>query len=141
MNTQTETKTESRSGKNNGAPASIVWFEIPVDNVERARTFYGKLFGWKIDKFPGARMPYWIVNTGSDDPARNGGMMERQFPEHTITNYISVPSVEQAAAKAKKLGGKICMEKTAVPEMGYFIVCRDTENNQFALWEPDENAK
>jgi predicted enzyme related to lactoylglutathione lyase len=28
-----------------------------------------------------------------------------------------------------------------VPEMGYFIVCRDTENNQFALWEPDENAK
>jgi predicted enzyme related to lactoylglutathione lyase len=103
MNTQTETKTESRSGKNNGAPASIVWFEIPADNVERAKTFYGKLFGWKIDKFPGARMPYWIVNTGSDDPARNGGMMERQFPEHTITNYISVPSVEQAAAKAKKL--------------------------------------
>ena len=141
MNTQTETKTESRSGKNNGAPASIVWFEIPVDNVERARTFYGKLFGWKIDKFPGARMPYWIVNTGSDDPARNGGMMERQFPEHTITNYISVPSVEQAAAKAKKLGGKICMGKMAVPEMGYFVVCQDTENNTFALWERNEKAK
>ena len=141
MNTQTDTKTESRSGKNNGAPASIVWFEIPVDNVERAKTFYGKLFGWKIDKFPGARMPYWIVNTGSDDPARNGGMMERQFPEHTITNYISVPSVEQAAAKAKKLGGKICMEKTAVPEMGYFVVCQDTENNTCALWERNEKAK
>ena len=53
MNTQTDTKTESRSGKNNGAPASIVWFEIPADNVERAKTFYGKLFGWKIERFPG----------------------------------------------------------------------------------------
>ena len=55
MNTQTDTKTESRSGKNNGAPASIVWFEIPADNVERAKTFYGKLFGWKIERFPGAK--------------------------------------------------------------------------------------
>ena len=33
------------------------------------------------------------------------------------------------------------MEKTAVPEMGYFVVCKDTENNQFALWEADEKAK
>ena len=33
------------------------------------------------------------------------------------------------------------MEKTAVPEMGYFVVCNDTENNTFALWEPDEKAK
>ena len=55
MNTQTDTKTESRSGKNNGAPASIVWFEIPADNVERAKTFYGKLFGWKIERFPGRK--------------------------------------------------------------------------------------
>ena len=52
-----------------------------------------------------------------------------------------MPSVDQAAAKVKKLGGKICMEKTAVPEMGYFVVCNDTENNIFALWEPDEKAK
>ena len=43
--------------------------------------------------------------------------------------------------KVTKLGGKICMEKTAVPEMGYFVVCNDTENNTFALWEPDEKAK
>jgi uncharacterized protein len=138
----TQTKSKSKSQQSNGASASIVWFEIPADNVDRARTFYGKLFGWKIDKFPGpTTKPYWLINTGNDDPARNGGMMERQFPEHTITNYISVSSVEQAAAKAEKLGGKICMEKTAVPEMGYFILCRDTENNQFALWEADENAK
>ena len=30
-------------------PASIVWFEIPADKPERAREFYGKLFGWKIN--------------------------------------------------------------------------------------------
>ena len=136
-----QTKTKSKSQKNNGT-SSIVWFEIPADNVERARTFYGKLFGWKIDKFPGpTQKPYWLIDTGGDDASRNGGMMERQHPEHEITNYVAVPSVDHAAAKVKKLGGKICMEKTAVPEMGYFVVCNDTENNMFALWEPDEKAK
>jgi predicted enzyme related to lactoylglutathione lyase len=53
----TQTKTKPTSEKNNGVPASVVWFEIPADNVNRARTFYGKLFGWKIEKFPGPK-PY-----------------------------------------------------------------------------------
>ena len=138
----TQAKAKSKNQRNNGVSPSVVWFEIPADDVERARTFYGKLFGWKIDKFPGATTkPYWLINTGNDDPSRNGGMMERQFPDHTITNYIAVPSVDKAAAKVEKLGGKICMPKTAVPQMGYFIVCNDTENNQFALWEVNEKAK
>ena len=140
MSTQTNSK--SKSQQSNGSSASVVWFEIPADNVERARTFYRKLFGWKNDKFPGpTTKPYWLISTGNDDPSRNGGMMERQFPDHTITNYIAVPSVDKAAAKVEKLGGKICMDKTAVPNMGYFVVCNDTENNQFALWEADEGAK
>jgi predicted enzyme related to lactoylglutathione lyase len=33
------------------------------------------------------------------------------------------------------------MPKTAVPSMGYFVVCMDTENNMFALWEKAEKAK
>jgi uncharacterized protein len=138
MSTQTQTKPKSQ--KNNGAPASIVWFEIPADNVERARTFYGKLFGWKIERFPGPK-PYWHIDTGGADATPDGGMMERQHSGHGITNYVAVPSVDEAAAKVKRLGGQICMEKTAVPEMGYFVVCNDTENNTFALWEVNESAK
>lgn len=138
---RTQAKTKSKSGKNNGVSPSVVWFEIPADNVERARTFYGKLFGWKIEKFAGGQKPYWLIDTGGADASRNGGMMERQFPEHTITNYIGVPSVDEAAVKVEKLGGRICMPKTAVPQMGYFVVCEDTESNMFALWEPDEKAK
>jgi predicted enzyme related to lactoylglutathione lyase len=33
------------------------------------------------------------------------------------------------------------MPKTAVPKMGYFAICMDTENNQFALWERSETAR
>ncbi len=138
MSTQTKTKPKSR--KNNGAPASIVWFEIPANNVERARAFYSKLFGWKIERFPGPK-PYWHIDTGGADATPDGGMMERQSPEQSVTNYVGVPSVDEAAAQVEKLGGRICMPKAAVPEMGYFAICNDTENNTFALWETNERAK
>ena len=50
-------------------------------------------------------------------------------------------SVDDSAAMVEKLGGKICMPKTAVPQMGYFVICQDPENNTFALWEMNESAK
>ena len=129
-----------KSTKSKAPAVSIVWFEVPADDIQRAKKFYSSLFGWKIKKFPGPK-EYWHIDTGGDDASPDGGMIPRQAPEQAITNYISVPSVEKAAKKVEKLGGKICMGKTAVPQMGYFVVCQDTENNSFALWEPNENAK
>jgi predicted enzyme related to lactoylglutathione lyase len=130
-----------RKTKPSRPPASIVWFEIPADNVARAKSFYTKLFGWKIKKFPGPmKMPYWHIDTGGADASPDGGMMERQSTEERITNFVMVPSVDQAVAKVQKLGGKILRQKSAVPHMGYFAVCRDTENNVFAVWERDEAA-
>jgi predicted enzyme related to lactoylglutathione lyase len=139
MSAKDEPKTKTKSKDAVSPASSLVWFEIPADNVERARKFYSALFGWKIEKFPGAS-DYWHIDTGGPDDTPDGGMMKRQNPQQPITNYIAVPSVEEAAAKVQKLGGKICMPKTAVPQMGYFVVCQDTENNTFALWEKNDRA-
>ena len=84
---------------------------------------------------------YWHIETGGDDDAPDGGLMERKHPEQPITNYINVPSVTRFMAKVKKLGGSVCLPKTAVPQMGYFAVCQDTEGNTFALWETSMSAK
>ena len=122
-------------------PASgIVWFEIPADHPERAKQFYGSLFGWKINPFPG--MPdYQHIDTGGADASPDGGLMKRMHPGQTITTYVSVPSVTKFMAKVEKLGGSICRPKTAVPQMGYFAICQDTENNTFAIWEMNPKAK
>jgi hypothetical protein len=44
-------------------------------------------------------------------------------------------------AKVEKLGGSICKPRTGVPGMGYFAICQDTENNTFAIWEMNKDAK
>jgi len=120
--------------------ASIVWFEIPADKPERAKEFYGRLFGWNINPFP-AMADYQHIDTGGADASPDGAVMKRMHPGHTITNYVSVPSVTRFMAKVEKLGGSICKPKTAVPKMGYFAICQDTENNTFAIWEVNPKAK
>jgi len=36
---------------------TIVYFQIPSDDIERSKEFYNQLFGWKIDKFPESNTP------------------------------------------------------------------------------------
>ena len=134
---------------------TIVHFEIPADDVEKAKKFYTDLFGWKIEKLSvtddsrltsaatAQPMEYWIITTTDDkeNKALGGGIMKRQMPEHRVTNYIGVRSVDEYSSKVEKLGGKVIAPKHTVPGMGYFALCIDTENNAFAIWETDEKAK
>jgi predicted enzyme related to lactoylglutathione lyase len=119
---------------------TIVHFEIPSDNIERAKKFYNDLFGWKMEKMPGP-MEYWMFATANNNNNSKGGqtitgaVMEKQMPNEPITIYIDVNSVNDYAKKVEKLGGKVIKPKTEVPGYGWFVVCMDTENNIFALWE------
>ena len=132
---------------------TIVHFEIPADDVERAKKFYSDLFGWKMEKWPGtdskdtsssSNMEYWIISTTDSKGNKasiGGGMMKRQEQHQHITNFIDVNSVDEYSSMIKKLGGKVVVSKMAVPGMGYFAVCHDTENNSFGIWESNESAK
>ncbi len=120
---------------------TIVHFEIPSDNIERASKFYGSLFGWKMEKMQGP-MEYLMFRT-TDDKGKEvigGGIMKRQMPDQGITNYIGVNSVDEYSKKVERAGGKVKVPKTEVPGFGWFAICLDTENNTFALWEMNPAA-
>ena len=128
---------------------TIVHFEIPADQPERAAKFYREMFGWKIDRWenPGG-MDYWMVETVPTDaegrPVRqgvNGGLMPRMYPSQPPVIYVAVEDVDQAVAKAERLGAKVLMGKHPVPGMGWFAQLSDTEGNVFAVWQTDMTAK
>ena len=99
--------------------------------MERAKTFYGSLFDWKIERMPGPK-EYWHMDTGGGDDTPDGAIMKAPGPtsgHHPTTSAL--PSVDEFTAKVQKLGGKVFMPKTAVPQMGYFAICQDTEKNVF----------
>jgi predicted enzyme related to lactoylglutathione lyase len=140
LRNHTSTERQNMSKLEKKQAASIVWFEIPADDPERAKSFYSNLFGWKINPFPGGG-DYWYIDTGGADDTPDGALKKRKQPQEPVVNYLSVNSVAEFSKKIEKLGGKICMAKTAVPQMGYFAVCQDTEGNPLGIWQSDPDAK
>jgi predicted enzyme related to lactoylglutathione lyase len=119
---------------------TVQHFEIPADDVERASKFYTMVFEWNMQKLANPEDPskdYWFFDTKDENGNKGigGGLMKRQAPEHSVTNYITVPSVDDYVSKIEKAGGKVIMPKTEIPEMGFILVFLDTENNMFGLYE------
>ena len=120
-------------------PARPNHFEIPVDDPDRAEKFYGTVFGWKFDRYPGAPQYYGMANTGEGDTGINGALYQRG--EDTETKLtMEVPSIEDSIATIVSEGGKVHVDKTAIPSMGWFATCEDTEGNKFGLFTTDPNA-
>ena len=120
---------------------TIVHFDIPAEDTERAKKFYSALFGWKFESFP--EMQYNLITTTNLDgtPGVGGGLGKRMDPSQRMMNYFGVASIEAAMKKVKSLGGTFVSEKMAVPGMGWLVNCQDTEGNMFGLWEEDQKAK
>jgi predicted enzyme related to lactoylglutathione lyase len=117
---------------------AIVHFEIPADDVKRAKKFYEKALGWKIsDPW---KMDYFLVETkekGQD--GINGGLMPRKNPGQPFMNYISVDSIDAALKKVEKAGGVVALPKTEIGQgMGWIAAFKDTEGNMMGFHQAHE---
>ena len=122
---------------------TVQHFEIAADDVNRAQEFYKKVFGWTMQRMNNPVRPeedYWTFETKDDEGKRglSGGLMKRQSPQQTFTNYITVSSIDEYSSKINQSGGKIIIPKTTLPNMGFISVCLDSENNMFGLFEPNK---
>jgi predicted enzyme related to lactoylglutathione lyase len=120
----------------------VVHFEIPVDNVARAKEFYGAIFEWGL--LPMGEWDYTLVHTTPIDDktqrptepgAINGGLMKRtaQAPSPVIT--INVDSIDDSLKKIEASGGSVVKPKTEMAGMGSSAYFKDTEGNVIGLWE------
>lgn len=120
----------------------VIHFEIQADDVNRAKNFYEKTFGWEVHQMMKAEeggMDYWGLRTGPDGtPGINGGLYKRT-PENKLYTYdctVQVADIDKAVADVKKNGGSIRGEKTEIPGVGWFVQGTDTEGNKFGIMQP-----
>ena len=117
-------------------------FDLTADEPQRAIKFYKDVFGWKFEKWEGGQMEYWMVTTGTKkQEGINGGLTKRGSQGMPNMNTIDVPSVDKFAKKVQEKGGKVLMPKMAIPTVGWFATCQDTEGNTFGIIEFDKKAK
>jgi len=116
-------------------PGEIVHIEIPADDTAASREFWGGLFGWKFENYPGPS-EYHMARFGESQ----GGAITNMEPGKRGTRaYFSVDDINAGAARVKELGGD-AGDPMPVPSMGWFATCKDPHGNEFGLWQTDTSA-
>lgn len=123
----------------------VIHFEVQADDPARAKDFYEKALGWKIEKAmskdDGGMMDYWTVDTGNGHGI-GGGMYER--PQEEADKYktydctVMVENIDASLEAVKTSGGTITKEKSEIPGIGLFASCLDTEGNRFSIMQPTD---
>jgi len=113
----------------------IVHIEIPADDTAEGREFWGSLFGWQFEAFPGP-FEYHMTRIGDQQGAAITNM---ESGKRGTRAYFDVEDINAGAARVKELGGE-SDEPQPVPSMGWFATCRDPQGNEFGLWQNDPSA-
>ena len=114
----------------------VGWFEIYVQDMQRAKAFYENVFGLKLAKLDGTDLEMWAFPM---QPERHGapGALVRMpgFPSgaNSVLVYFTCADSAVEAAKAASAGGRIEKEKFSIGQYGYISLVVDTEGNMIGL--------
>lgn len=120
---------------------SVVHFEVPYDDADRARAFYSDVFGWKLQQMP--EFDYTGVSTGpagedgmpSEPGYIGGGMFQRQGDLNRPVITINVDDMQAALATIAEHGGAQVGDTMEVGDMGIAGYFTDSEGNLMGLWQ------
>ena len=113
----------------------FVHVELNSTDVGAAKTFYSKLFDWKLEEVPmGPEGNYTVIKVGE---GTGGGMMKQMMPgaPSSWLAYVLVDDIEAATRKAQSLGAKVLKEVTEVMGMGWFSIIVDPTGAPLGLWK------
>lgn len=114
------------------AHGDITHLDIPADDLDRAKAFYGGLFGWNIQEMPGYEgYPMWQA----PNKISGGGFGARDKDFQVPRSYVEVDSIDDMLAKVAALGGRALMPKTEISPTSWWATFIDTEGNQIGLYE------
>ena len=114
----------------------VNWFEIPVNDLERARQFYETVFGLQLslNEMGPMKMAWFPMSPGGGGATGTLMQSEGYAPSHAGTLvYFSVTDIEGTLDKVNANGGKTLLPKTSIGEHGYIAHFQDCEGNRVAL--------
>ena len=112
---------------------AVCHVEIPVTNLEKAKEFYSKIFGWMVP-FIDEKMGYALFDTGTPP---NGGFnkVDKVTPSQ-VQIYIMVEDIEKKLKEIENAGGKTITKASEIPGFGWEAKFSDVFGNVLGLFKP-----
>lgn len=114
----------------------VGWFEIYVDNMERAKAFYQSVFGCTLERLHSGDIEMWSFPGNMNAYGTPGALVRMPgFPvgRNSVLVYFSCEDCSVEEKKVREFGGKIEKSKFAIGQYGHIAIVYDTEGNMFGL--------
>lgn len=114
----------------------VGWFEIYVNDMNRAKTFYEAVFGTPLTQLESPGIEMWAFPMNPDAPGATGSLVKMPgFPAgaNSTLVYFNCDDCAVEASKAATAGGKIQRDKMSIGQYGYIALVVDTEGNMIGL--------
>ena len=116
---------------------ALNWFEIPVDDFERARAFYSAIFAFDMPEHEmfGARMGFFPADF---EKGGVGGTIKKEADAKPGSNgtvvYLNCKEgIDPVLSRIESAGGRIVVPKTSLENIGFIAILEDTEGNHVGL--------
>jgi predicted enzyme related to lactoylglutathione lyase len=114
----------------------VGWFEIYVQDVARAKTFYETVFKTKLENMKTPEIDMWLFPHVMAQSGAGGALVKMAgVPSggNSTLVYFSCVDCSEEASRVAQNGGKIFKEKFSIGEHGFISLVVDTEGNMFGL--------
>ena len=114
----------------------VIWFEIYVQDMVRAKAFYETVFQTKLERLNNPAIEMWSFPMAMDKMGAGGALVKMDgVPSGgsgTIV-YFSCADCAVEAARVTAHGGQVTREKFSIGEYGFIALVVDTEGNMIGL--------
>jgi len=119
----------------------VVWADIPVLDIDRARAFYAHVLGSPVEYMPGTTEVAILKSPGETDPMDVSAdlALSQSTPSttHGTTIYLgAMGDIDGMVARAVEAGGSILAEKAFMDMVGWIAFIQDSEGNRIGIHQP-----
>ena len=115
---------------------AVIWFEIPVKDLDRAKSFYEHILGVQLTLNEMGPMQMAWFPMVPNAPGTVGSLMKAEGYKPSTSGtlvYLAVADIEATLVKIQEKGGKVLLPKTSIGQYGVIAHFRDSEGNRVGL--------
>lgn len=114
----------------------VCWFEIYVEDMERAKAFYEAVFEVQLARLDTPDLNMWAFPMRADGYGASGALAKMpglSSGANSVLVYFSCADCAVEAEKAVRAGGTLLKEKMSIGQYGYIALIIDPEGNRIGL--------